>query len=165
MPRRKIDILELPELDESSFSSGAVCEILGIEPWKLHSYLDGRSYKLSPSGEVGKGHGTRHWFYEEDIYRLGIAHHLFRDGFAPRLISRVLEQIEDRDFFEVNEEGPIPHPVIAFERAPEETQFELFHSKRVPPITLGSKFYYLLDVAAIVKDIDARIRKLKISNS
>ncbi len=167
MPRKRIDVrlrpdaLDTRELELPSYSSGAVCQALGIEPRRLHNYVDSRSYRLSPSGEIGKGSGQRHYFETEDVYRLAIAHHLFRDGFSPRLISDVLEHIEDPDFFRFDENGRVPHPVVVLRRGKDGVQFDLLHRKRVPAVTLESPAYYLLDVATIVEQVDRSLEKVR----
>ncbi len=166
MPRKRIDVRPPDALDTSehelpSYSSGAVCEVLGIEPRRLHNYLDSRSYRLSPSGKLGEGRGQRHYFETEDVYRLAIAHHLFRDGFSPRLISELLERMDDADFFAFDENGRVPHPVVVFRRGKEAVEFDLLHRKRVPAVTVDSAGYYLLDVAGIVDEVDRRLEKLR----
>ena len=159
MPRLKIDALTTPELDWPAYSSGAVCEVLKIGPRRLHNYLS-KAYALRPTGKPGTGCGHRHWFLIEDVYRLAIAHRMFTDGFAPRFISRLLASIEDTDFFRFDENGLVPHPVITFVRGKANPDFEQYHEKNVPAVTVNGPAYYLLDVAGIVRQVDASIKEL-----
>lgn len=163
MPRVKvkIDALHSKELELPVYSSGAVCAVLKIEPRRLHNYLS-KAYALRPTGKPGTGRGHRHWFLIEDVYRLAIAHRMFTDGFAPRFISRLLASIEDTDFFRFDENDVVSHPVIAFVRGRANPDFEQYHEKNVPAITVNGPAYYLLDVPGIVRQIDASIKELGI---
>src|SRR5580693_2468820 len=103
----KRDVLTAPELRVHIFGAGDVEQILEMESWRLQKFLSGKVYDLTPSeGQIGKGRqGSRRVFRIQDVYRIGIAGFLVRDGFAPNCVSSVLQWIEDQDLLSFDEKG------------------------------------------------------------
>src|SRR5436309_3271092 len=103
MPRDALEFLTGPEYRVPQFSAGAVAEILGLgEVWKLQKILE--RYGLEASGQLGVGKGSRRWFTTTDVYRIGTAIFLGKDGFAPKLIAEILEQIDDRELIDFDDQ-------------------------------------------------------------
>ena len=161
MPRRKIDVKPDPldsvlgnDVDPTTFSFGAVSEILGIEAWRLQKFLDSPRYSLKPT-HVGSGHGSRNWFSTEDVYRIGIANFLAKDGFAPKLIAAVLRQIHDRDLIDFDEHGEVRRG-ITLTRTGKGPRLGYFRPGQSPDQN-ASGAYYILDLGAVTREIDGRI--------
>jgi hypothetical protein len=171
MPRKRLDILEMPELKAPVFSSGTVCELLEIKPSRLANLLDYRKRGarkdpvLRPSVQIAEGRGRRNYFRIEDVYLLAIALHLAADGFGSRLITNFLGTIQNADFYQFDKNGQVPHPAVAFVRAGRERRFEQVPRNTSPQMGFGKPAYYLLDVASVVKEVDARISGLRSQNS
>src|ERR1700680_1378682 len=87
------------------FSTGEVAEILGLGIWRLQKFLDSPRYQLSGPGQLGKGKGSRRLFSTEDVYRLGIANQLVKDGFVAELIGKVVQSFDDSDLLAWDEDG------------------------------------------------------------
>ena len=146
--------------DLPSFGTGVVAEILGIPGWRLQKFLAGPRYQLSPSGQLGRGRGSRRVFYREDVYRIAIASYLVRDGFSPKFVSSVLQKTQD-DYFreDYDEQGePVP-PVggIAFRRTNQAPRLQFLPSRQLAKKKTESDVYYVLDLDWIRKEIDRRI--------
>jgi hypothetical protein len=145
------DFVSMPELPNHIFRAGDVGKILGIEKWRLEKFLTGKQYQLSASGQLGKGQGSWRLFSHQDIYRLGIANWMVRDGFAAKFISFVLREIEDSDLLDVDENGET--------RATDLGIFRNDSGPRVGPVSTTGKEqpYYILPLRQLIADIDKRI--------
>lgn len=150
------DVFATPELPVRWFGAGEVAAILEIESWRLQKFLSGKRYQLSPEGHIGKGgQGSRRLFSIEDIYRIGIADFLTRDGFSPKWVSSVLERIEDGDLLAFDSEGEIKSPVITFKRKDKARVLE-FGSRRPGQ---DEETYYVFDTRRKIDEVDRRIRE------
>lgn len=145
----------------SRFGTGHVVEIVGIPVWRLQKFLGNRKFRLSSSGQLGSGYGSRRLFKETDIYRIAIADRLVRDGFTAKVVSSALAAIEDTDLLEWDEKGRMDPPDIAFHRGEDGPRIELCSAKRLPPAGEADSPYYVLDAAGLVKKIDRRIWALE----
>ncbi len=146
-----------PSVTLPAFGTGEAAKVLGIPIWRLQNFLSSRQYRLSPSGQLGKGRGSRQMFRTEDLYRLAIAAFLVRDGFTPKLVSTVLQAIEDSDLIDFDERGQVPPPVVAFRRGTEGAKVEFFPSGQPPAMKAGGPIYYALEMDKIIDEIDRRI--------
>jgi hypothetical protein len=158
----KRDVLTTPEVQVHIFGAGDVEQILEMESWRLQKFLSGKRYQLTPSGgQIGRGRqGSRRVFRVQDVYRLGIAGFLVRDGFAPNCVSSVLQWIEDEDLINFGEKGRTNLPTIGFVRGTDGPKFaEVSDSETIlPPAQVGA-VYYVLRLAQIVQRIDDRVEK------
>jgi hypothetical protein len=151
------DYFGVSELSVPRFGAGEVAEVLGIENWRLQKFLSGKSYRLSAQTHIGtSGQGSRRLFCVEDIYRIGIANFLVRDGFAPKFVSEVLQQIEDRDLLDFDEKGRTKHLVIAFRRG-----------TSGPVVQFGAaaqreddERYYEFDTSLVIDEVDRRVKEV-----
>lgn len=140
-----------PEVPVHIFRAGDLTRILGMERWRLEKFLTGKQYQLSPSGQIGKGKGSWRLFSHQDIYRLGIASFMVKDGFSATFVSLVLRAIEDSDLLEVDENGE----TIVSDQG-------IFRSETGPRVRLISsgakeKPYYVLPLRQLIAEIDERI--------
>lgn len=159
MPRRSFEIFGGPEYQVPRFSAGAVARIVGLDDvWKLQKLLDSPRYRLKASGQLGEGKGSRRWFTDRDIYRIKVAAHLIRDGFAPKVVSAVLEDIEDPELNSVDEEGRRTG-FVTFSRGVKGPKLSLRRSAKPPEIKPEGPIYYALDLGQITSEIDERIAK------
>lgn len=159
MPRRSFEIFGGPEYPIPRFSAGAVAKIVGLDDvWKLQKLLDSPRYRLKASGQLGEGKGSRRWFTDRDAYRIGIAAHLIRDGFAPKVVSAVLEDIEDRELIEVDEAGR-KIGFVTLSRGTKGPKVGSYRSSKPPEIKPEGPIYYAFDLGAIIESIDDRITK------
>jgi len=159
----KTDVLSTPELSLRTFGFGDVLRIVGIEKWRLQNFLNGRRFHLSATGgQLGKGQGSRRMFRLEDLYRIGIADFLVRDGFAPNCVSSVLQWIEDQDLISFDEKGRADPPTIGFVREKDGPKLaNVADSETILPSAQSGVVYYVLPLAQIVQGIDDRIEKMK----
>src|SRR6266566_4557718 len=107
MPRRKWslhDVFGGAAYQIAQFSIGEAAEVLKMPMWRLKKFLDLDFYPLSPA-TPGRGKGRRRMFSTEDLYRIEIADFLLKDGFTPKLVVQVLEQIEDKEFKNYDQES------------------------------------------------------------
>jgi hypothetical protein len=173
MPRRKIDVktdffafLEKDEIALPAFSFGAVCKILGLEAWRLQKFLDSPRYQLRASGQVGEGQGSRKWFSTEDVYRIGIAKFLAKDGFAPKLITDILQRLDDLDLFDLDEDANQVRPgFVALNRTNTGPRIEHILADHPPEIRLDGPVYYVLDLGKLTHEIDSQIEKVTAKKS
>lgn len=158
MPRKKVDILNLSaiEIDRPRFSFGAVTKILNLPVWKLRKYLESPRFPLSASGQLGEGKGSRRWFTTEDVYRIGLADFLLKDGFSPKLVSRILREIYNEDWLSFDENGEV-RIAITLTRAQNGPKIDFFRSGSPPDVEPESGVYYLLDLEKVTSEIDRRI--------
>jgi len=146
-------------VDIPVFSTGEAAEILGVEIWRLQKFVDVESYRISPSGQLGRGRGSRRTFYPVDIYRLATASRLVRDGFAPKHVAKVLEHLDDEDLSgEMSEQGAITRCGIYFTRGKTGPAVHFFPSGKPPKITESGPEYYILDLDLLADEIDQRIK-------
>ncbi len=157
MTRRKKDVLDLGEIEVPRFSTGEVAEILDLPIWRVQKFIDVKSYRISPTGQLGRGPGSRRTFSKLDLYRIGIAAFLIRDGFAPWLVADVLESLEDHDIYDLDAFGDAIYGGIALRRGAKEPEVELFRSEH-PPKMGNEGLYYVLDLWQVIGKIDRRIK-------
>lgn len=156
----KQSVLEMVPLGIQRFGTGEVARILGTPIWRLQKFLDSPRYQLSPSGQLGvEGKGSRRMFSKQDVWRLGIAAFLIKDGFAPKFVARILEEIEDNDLLGHDHQGEETSSVIILRRGVKGAQLELFQSGRAPKIE--GDLYYKVDLGEIIDRISARISKAR----
>lgn len=154
------DVLATPELNTHIYGAADVEKILGIESWRLQKFLSGKRYQLRPSGEqLGRGgrQGMRRVFRAEDIYRIGIANYLVRDGFAADFVSEVLQFIEDNDLVSFGPNGLERPPSIGFLRTGKERKIGYVSDDGADPVR--KQAYYILDLPAIIGEINRSIRE------
>jgi DNA-binding transcriptional MerR regulator len=125
--------------------------------WRLQKFLSSPRFQLSASGQIGKGEGSRRLFSREDIYRIGIAAHLAKDGFSPKFVSEILQTIEDSDLSDYDEKSERVYWGIAIERQEDKPKIRLLRSGKAPNITVDGPVYYAIDFAQIIDQIDLRI--------
>ena len=155
--RRKSDPLSTPAVEVPKFSTGEAANILGTPIWRLQRFLDSPSYRLSPAGQLGVGRGSRRLFSIEDLYRIGIAGFLTRDGFAPKFVSTALKFIEEGDLTRVDDKGDFVRFGILFRREKGELRMEFFPSGQPPEIKVGGPVYYALDLGEVTRHVDDQI--------
>ena len=160
MGRKSLDILETAPVKVPRFSTGQVAKILDLPIWRLQKFLDSPRYDLSPSGQLGKGRGSRRTYSTEDVYRIGIAAFLIRDGFAPKFVGSVLQFIEDRDLIDVDEDGIVSPIGIVFKRGKTRPKLGFFPSGKPPKMKVGGSAYYALDLGDVTHGIDRQIDTL-----
>jgi len=164
MPRKKVDIFSLfggrQKFKVPQFSAGAVAKILRLDSWRLQKFLDSPRYNISPSGQLGEGKGSRRWFTAEDIYRIGIATFLVRDGFTPKLIAEILQQMDDNDLMRFDGHGDETSIGIKLSRTGKGPKLSFFRPGRGPDVKVGGDVYYVLDLSEITGEIDRRIEEV-----
>jgi hypothetical protein len=145
------DVSQAPPLPVHIFRAGDLTRILGMERWRLEKFLTGKQYQLSPSGQIGSGKGSWRLFSHQDIYRLGIANWMVRDGFSAKFVSFVLREIEDSDLLDVDQNG---ETIVS-----DQGIFRSDTGSRVGFISSGAKEqpYYVLPLRQLIADIDRRI--------
>ena len=156
---RQFDPLWTTPLKVPRFSTGEVADILGVEKWRLHKFLDSPRYQLSPTGQLGRGRGSRRTYSRIDVYRIGIAARLVSDGFAAKFVGKALRFIENEDLISLDERGEVSHTGILFKRGTEEP-IDFFPSGKPPEIKVGSPVYYALDLADVIRETDRRIAEV-----
>src|SRR5438132_10376336 len=144
------DVLQTPSLPLATFGTGAVAQILGISMRRLQGYLESPKYEISPTKQLGTGRGSRRVFYEEDIYRLGVAEHLVRDGFSYKFVSNSLQQLDDKELLgPFDSEGRELDLVYALAGGEDKLQMRGFpRDKTIADLTKWAKgpSLYLLDI-------------------
>ena len=151
------DPLETTPLEIPRFMTGEVAKILDVPIWRLQKFLDSPSYPLDASRRLGKARGSPRQFSLEDVYRIGIAAFLIRDGFAPKIVSGVLKVIENRDLIDVDEHGDVVLGGILLRRGKKRPEMDFFRSGKPPEIKAGGSVYYVLDFGDVIPEIDRRI--------
>lgn len=139
------------------FRAGDVSTILGMEKWRLEKFLTGKQYHLSPSGHIGKGAGSWRLFSHQDVYRLGIADLLVKDGFTAKFVSFVLENIEDRELLERDMTGEAAPPDLGIFRTDGGPELK-FLSRGSIDQKQGP--YYVIRLSDLLREIDQRISQL-----
>jgi DNA-binding transcriptional MerR regulator len=158
--RQANDPLETPSAPLPTFGTGKAAQILGISIRRLQGYVESPQYQLHPSEQLGTGRGSRRVFYEEDIYRLGIAEHLVRDGFSYKLVSKALQQMADDDLLgPFDSEGQEIDRVYVLVGGEENLQVQPVRRNRTIA-DLAKQFkspsLYLLDIGKVKTEIQKR---------
>lgn len=161
MPRKKWS--DLPEAfggesyEIPKFSTGEAAEILKMPLWRLQKFVDLQSYRLPRPAQFGsgRGKGKRRMFSTEDLYRVSIANFLLKDGFTPRLVANLLQDIEDKEFIDYDENGEATLG-ICLVRDPDtqERKIQLFRPDRSRP---PKGAYYSLDFGLPMAKVDQGI--------
>ena len=160
MGRKKTDVFDVllgPTPAEPLLGASAVAEILGIKPELFQKFFKSRRLDISPSGQLGKGPGSRRYFTRRDIHRIGAAAFLLRDGFDPRVVSAVLQDIKDDDFLRYDVEGKEAGGGVSFIRGAKGPKLGSFRSGNPPEIRPEGPVYYALDLGEIAREINRRI--------
>ena len=161
MPRKKwsdvFDVFGGESYEVPRFSTGEAAEVLKMPIWRLQKFLDLESYLLSPTTQLGRGKGKRRMFSTKGLYRVAIADFLLKDGFAPKIVAKVLEEIEDKEFIIYDEKGEATLGVYMI-RDPitRKRMVKPFHPDRWTP---GKEAYYRLDFGIPMGEVDQGIRE------
>jgi hypothetical protein len=148
------DFFQTPELPVHIFRASDVTGILGIEKWRLEKFLTGTQYKLSPSGHIGKGKGSWRLFSHHDLFRLATASRMVDDGFTVKLVSTVLQNIDDNELLETDEHGESTALDLGIFRTEEGPQVGFLGAFKTQP-------YYVLPLRQLISDVNQRIRERK----
>jgi hypothetical protein len=141
------------------FGTGDVAEILGLEIWRVQKFLDSPRYQLS-SKHLGQGRVSRRFFSREDVYRIGMADCLVKDGFVPRIVAQLVQRFDDTDLLSWDETGYRVRPgFVALSRTEGKRKIEDFSREHPPGMSLGGSIYYVLDVGKLTEEIDRRIEE------
>lgn len=147
--------IELPR-----FSAGEVAKLLGLPVWRLQKFLTSPQFGLSSIGQlIGEGRGSRRSFGRNDLYLIGLAAFLVRDGFAAKFIGQVLEFVHDIRLVDIDEHGEEFTLVIALSRGAKGPRIELFDSRRPPQIGIGAPFYYAVDLNDVIRSVEKQIKR------
>ena len=143
------------------FGSGEVAQILRVELWKLNRFLS--RYELKSSGQLGQGRGSRRFYNTEDIYRLATAMFLIRDGFAPKTVNSIMQQLEDEDFYGGHDErGEFAEFGISLRRTDkDDPEVRIFRASSPPDVNAETKTYYVLNLSTITRDVNREIASRK----
>ena len=157
------DILETPSVPLPTFGTGEVARILGVDIWRIQSYLDSPKYRISPTGQqLGTGRGSRRVFMEEDVYRLGVAEHLVRDGFSYKFVSNALQRLDDKDLLgPFDSEGQELDVVYVLAGGEDNLRMCDFpRNETIADLTKWAKSssLYLLDINKIITEIQKRMK-------
>lgn len=158
------DALDVGSFPRRTFSAKTVLAVLGMESWRLQKFLTSPQYGLSASGQVGEGVGSRRLFSIEDIYRIGIADHLVRDGFGHKHVATAVQQLEDDDLIPIGDEGEelaaLPHVFIGSEESLHVRAVR--NQDSIASVTSKTKTssFYFLDLAAVINPIRERISQI-----
>jgi hypothetical protein len=163
MPRDPFEVFGGDEYQVPQFSAGGVARIVGLDVWKVQKLVESPRFRevLEASGQLGEGKGSRRWFTTKDVYRIGIAAFIAKDGFAPKLVAEMLEQIDDRDLIDFDEHGEV-HTGIKLTRTESGPKLGFFRSGHPPVIKPGGDVYYAIDLSDVTAELDRRISELVI---
>ena len=158
------DPLETPAARLPTYGTGEVAAILGTEIWRVQKYLDSPKYGLSPSGSLGSGRGSRRVFSLQDIYRLGVAEHLVRNGFSYKFVSEALQQIEDEDLLgRIGEEGVELPLVYVLSGGEGSVTVKAVHwNRKISEFVKTTKNagFYVLDLGGVATAIQSKMQEL-----
>jgi hypothetical protein len=157
--KNSLDALRTPAFPVETFGTGEVAQILDVPMWRLQKFLQGQRYDLSPTGQIGKGRGSRRLFTRMDIYRIATAARLTQDGFTPTFVAEAVQQIDDEDF--IDHMGYAVDSVLAFERGQGRSVPRVYLAKQLPKMGGPDSPYYFLDLSKIMSEADGRIKTLK----
>lgn len=152
------------EPNQVFMSSEAAC-ILGLSPTRIQNLTSGRNLQVRPS-IIAHGIGTRNMYSRTDLYRLAIASQLNKDGFTAQWIQTVMDRLQPA--FEKSELAivlVIPDKDCALWATKSQVHVQLIpkaHFERRRWHVLAEPFtksfgYYLLNIAAIVEEVDGRV--------
>jgi hypothetical protein len=77
------------------YGTKEVAQILGIPEWRVKNFSDGAVYRLPPTIQVGSGRGSRKLYDRPGVFRLGVADHLLKFGFAPESVGQAVREIPE----------------------------------------------------------------------
>jgi hypothetical protein len=160
--RKTLENVLLPkaELELRRFSAGEVAEFLLLPSWRLQKFLNSPQYGLSSAGQlVGKGRGSRRTFSRNDLYLIGLAALLVRDGFAAKFVGQVLEELRDVRLVDWDKNGDEFTLGIAFGRGVRGPRIELFRSENPPQVGIGAPFYYAVDLNDVIQVVEKQITR------
>jgi DNA-binding transcriptional MerR regulator len=160
---KHIDVLEARSVRLPTYGTGDVARILGTEIWRVQKYLDSPKYRITPSVEpLGTGRGSRRVFTDVDVYRLGIAEHLVRNGFSYKFVSAALRQLDDDELLGPrNDEGEELDLVYLLIGSEENLQMRVIgRDKTIREMSKAARSpsFYVLDLNAVIKEIQKRMR-------
>jgi hypothetical protein len=151
MVKRKDDPFRTSELPTPYYQAGQVARILKMDPGRLQKFLVGKNYRLVPQGRhVGKGQGSRRLFNRGDIFRLGIANHLVKDGFSPNFVSYILQELEDAELLQMDSD-------VGFFRSSEKPTVGFVSHGR--SMDQREQAYYVLHLTRLLAEIDDAISR------
>src|SRR4051794_20436086 len=91
------------EVKVRQFSAGEVAELLGLPPWRIQKFLNSPQFKLASIGQmIGEGRGSRRAFRENDLYLIGLAGRLTKDGFAADLVGKIIENLDRENLVDLD---------------------------------------------------------------
>jgi len=158
--RQESDIFDFGSLPVPHFGSGEVALILGVELWKLNRFL--ARYELKSSGQLGQGRGSRRVYNTEDIYRIATAMFLIRDGFAPKTVNSIMQQLEDEDFYGGHDDrGEFDEFGISLRRTDKGPEVRIFRASHPPEVGPETKTYYVVNLSTITRDVNRAIETRK----
>jgi hypothetical protein len=163
MARRTLvrDVLSTPELPVHTFGFGDVLRIVDTKKWRLQNFLSGTRFRLSATGgQLGRGQGSRRLFRLQDLYRIAIADVLVKDGFSPKLVSDVLQFIEDSDLVSYGEKGLERMPAIGLFRGEDWPRVEYISDSHRVRHSGDNAPFYVLDLERITEEIAHRTKTL-----
>jgi hypothetical protein len=154
------DFFGTPSIPKPHFGSGQVAEILKVELWKLNRFLS--RYELTSSGQLGEGRGSRRVYANEDIYRIATAMFLINDGFTPKVVTEIMQGLEDADFYgEHDQEGEFYQFGISLRRTQAGPEVHFFREGHTPQLGPDSKTYYAIELSTITRMVDRSIAAYK----
>jgi DNA-binding transcriptional MerR regulator len=151
------EALQIPML-----TSREVTETLGIKMPRLERFLE--NYELEPA-QRGQGQGTQRLFSLDNVRRLAIAKWLLADGFQPRLVAKIIEDLKDRQFVEYDNAGRELSLSLVLRRDPElkkrKAEIVSTRSGKAAPMKEALKnAYYSLDLDPLIAEVDERVREV-----
>jgi hypothetical protein len=157
------DILRSPTVPLRKFGTGEVARILETEIWRVQKYLDSPKYGIKPRAEpLGTGKGSRRLFEELDVFRLGIAEQLVRNGFSYKFVSAALQQLEDNDllgpFSEDGEELDLIYLLSGGEDYVQIHGIGRDKTTREMAKSAHNTSFYILDLNDVIKRIQRKMK-------
>ena len=157
------DILRTPSVKLPTYGTGDVARILGTEIWRVQKYLDSPKYRITPTTSgLGTGRGSRRVFTDVDVYRLGIAEHLVRNGFSYKFVSAALQQLDDNEllgpFDDEGEERDIVYLLIGSEENLQVRGIGRDKTIREMSKAARSPSFYVLDLNAVIREIQSQMK-------
>jgi len=162
--QKSTDVFDIAGTSRFTFSAKNVLAILGMESWRLQKFLTSPQYGLSASAHLGEGVGSRRLFSIEDIFRLGIADQLVKDGFGHKHVAAAVRLLEDEDLIPIGTTGeelsPVPHIFIGSEESLHVHAVRYQDSIASVRSKTKAPSFYFLDLVAVIKPIGDRIRQM-----
>ena len=78
-----------------SFTTEKAARVLGLEPWRVTKFAQGKEYEISPSVAVAEGSGSRRLYSLEDVCQIGLAVRLLETGLRSKAVGKVLRQVRE----------------------------------------------------------------------